>query len=85
MDEKDIEFEIELAKIGMRFGAWFVVGVAVFAIGATLLFTIYEHLLLEGQLVEEIGLFFLVFGVIITVLAKRWTSTALSDLKKSTQ
>lgn len=70
MDDKDREFEIELAKIGMRFGAWFAVGVAIFAIGATLLFTTYEKLLLQGQLVEAIGIFFLIFGVIITKLAR---------------
>lgn len=83
MDDKDkIEFDIELAQIGMRYGAFFAVGVAIFAIGATLLFTIYEHILLENQLVIGIGIFFLIFGVILTILASTLKRRDLDKLKK---
>lgn len=72
MDDKDREFDINLAKIGMRYGAFMAITAALFALGA-------EELLRYDLLS---GCILLASGVVITVVCTKRTKKETEELKK---
>jgi hypothetical protein len=80
MNDNDRNFEINLAQIGMRYGASFALGVAIFAIGGTLMLTMDKEIIPEQTL---IGIVFLLLGFIIATQSSFWKNKQISNLKKT--
>ncbi len=76
--DKERVFHVDLAKIGMKFGAFVSLGVAVFAIGGTLLFSVLEHDYLKSP-----SIILLIFGIGIIFGSVGWFHTEINKLKKS--
>ena len=88
MDKKDAEFEIDLAKIGMRFGARSALAVALFGTGGGILIQSSYDVLTDKITPQfSIGMFLssflLIIGGIVTMrLSVWWSHNEINKLKK---
>lgn len=88
MNNEDKEFEIELAKTGMRFGARIAVAVGLFATGITVLITTPDLLIqhIDVQFLTarwDSGAILIGGAGIIWFVSQYWTSNEINKLKKS--